>query len=428
MLQLVLLILCASGCVRYYPRPLPESISLIDCLSTEQMGLEEISSLALSNNPDLVLARDDIGLAKAEIYAASLLPDPTLAASQDFPFPGVDAVIAYMVGINYDLQSLVLLPGNYIAAQLNGRKVYLDLLWKEQQTISQAGIFYARIVLKERQLKSLHEHAQVIQKQFERVKEAWDLGVISFETLTAQSIVMQDVQSRFNALAVEIDASRKDLNALLGLCPNIHLALQDLEEMLPLNTCEIVDLIPELLPIRADLIALRAGYQAGERRLWQAVLAQFPSFILGPTRARDNTDVNSWGYTLGVTLPIFNANRGNIAIETATRQRLYDEYQTRLNNGYSDIVKLLSQDALLMKSLASIDENLEQLRPAAKNAEEAFRQGLIDAALYVDLYHTMINQYAERLNILLTIVEGRISLQTLLGLPLFWKDAELCES
>ncbi len=264
--------------------------------------------------------------------------------------------------------------------------------------------------------------------QVQRVKKAWDAGDVTFETLIAQSIVLQEVQTRINDLSLEIDAARKDLNAILGLCPCTYLTLKDLEDIEPLNTCEIIDQIPELLAVRADIIALQAAYQAEERRLWQAVLAQFPSLVLGPNRARDNTGVNSWGYTLGMTLPILNANRGNIAIEKATRQRLHDEYQNRLNSGYSDIVKLLDQDVLLLKSLAYIDQSLEQLRPAAKNAEEAFRQGLIDAALYVDLYHTTINRYTERLAVLLAITEGRMSLQVLLGIPLSWKDANPCES
>ncbi len=102
-----------TACVRYYPQPLPECISLIEYVPTEPLGLDEIAAMALCNNPDLVLARDDIGIARAEIFAASLFQDPTLAASQDFPFPSADAVIAFMVGISYDIQSLVLLPGNY---------------------------------------------------------------------------------------------------------------------------------------------------------------------------------------------------------------------------------------------------------------------------------------------------------------------------
>ena len=41
--------------------------------------------LAVANNPDLRVARDDAGVARAQAFAAGLLPDPQISLSADHP-------------------------------------------------------------------------------------------------------------------------------------------------------------------------------------------------------------------------------------------------------------------------------------------------------------------------------------------------------
>ena len=64
-------------------------------------------------------------------------------------------------------------------------------------------------------------------------------------------------------------------------------------------------------------LELQRGYAAGELRYRAAVLAQFPSFNLGFTRASDTGNIHTAGLGVSLSLPIFNRNRGPIAIEQA---------------------------------------------------------------------------------------------------------------
>jgi hypothetical protein len=43
------------------------------------LDIDEVAMLAVANNPDLKLARDDLGIARAQAYSAGLLPDPQLS-------------------------------------------------------------------------------------------------------------------------------------------------------------------------------------------------------------------------------------------------------------------------------------------------------------------------------------------------------------
>ena len=90
---------------------------------------------------------------------------------------------------------------------------------------------------------------------------------------------------------------------------------------------------------RLDLVALRLGYDSEEATLRAAVRAQFPKITLGLTRASDNSALKSLGPNAVFDLPFFDRNQGNVAMEKATRQQLFDDYVGRVYDARNDIAK-----------------------------------------------------------------------------------------
>ena len=70
----------------------------------------------------------------------------------------------------------------------------------------------------------------------------------------------------------------------------------------------------DLAARRPDLLALRAGYEAEDQKLIQAIIEQFPKLNIGATYARDTTDVRTITPAVTIALPIFDRNQGNIAV------------------------------------------------------------------------------------------------------------------
>ena len=99
-------------------------------------------------------------------------------------------------------------------------------------------------------------------------------------------------------------------------------------------------------------MALQAGYQSQEQKLREAVLSQFPSVGIRISRARDTSDVNTVGFGVTFRLPIFNGSRGAIAVQTATRQALYDGYALRLRQSRAEAEQLLADIRLLRQQHA----------------------------------------------------------------------------
>ena len=116
----------------------------------------------------------------------------------------------------------------------------------------------------------------------------------------------------------------------LGLAPEVMLTLNPAPDVPPWNPDAVMAELPVLAKHRPDLVALQLGYRTQNARLRAAILSRFPNLTIGVTGGSDNSNVRNFGPQVTLELPIFNQNQGNIAIETATRQQLHDEYTARL--------------------------------------------------------------------------------------------------
>ena len=228
-------------------------------------------------------------------------------------------------------------------------------------------------------------------------------------------VAWQDADRQRNDLQRQQSKTQHDLDALLGLAPNVELKLVDSVALRTLSDVAVEQAANALAQRRPDLLALKAGYAAQDARYREAILAQFPAFNLGLTRAQDTGGLVTHGFTLALTLPLLNGNRGNIRIEEATRQRLHYEYEVRLNAARADVIRLLADRRLLSKQLDTLQQHLPDLDKAADRARAALASGALDAAGYVSFESVRIAKHVEAANLRQALLENRIALLTLVG-------------
>ena len=205
------------------------------------------------------------------------------------------------------------------------------------------------------------------------------------------------------------------LDALLGLQPDVRPRLATALRLPAIRPSEVASMIASLPQRRPDLIALQLGYQAQEARLRAAVLGQFPALTLGPNYGSDTTRVQSLGPSFSVTLPLFNRNRGTIAIQRATREQLRAEFAARLATAEGGAEALLANIALIERQLAAARTGLGQARSLAAGAERALRGGLLDELSYVQLVVTRLEKERQVIGLEQRLLDARTSLATLLG-------------
>jgi outer membrane protein TolC len=380
------------------------------------LDMTEVAMLAVANNPTLRLARDDAKIAYAQAFAAGLLPDPQVSLSRDFPVRGTQgAVNAYSAGLGYELSSLVSHAASQSASRFQKSKTDLDLLWQEWQVIAQARLLFSRSIAQEQLLQWLTDNRDLLANRYKKAKVALDEGNLTRNELNTALVAWQDATKQVNELQRQELQTHNDLNALLGLSPEVDLKLVADQELKLPDENEINRILDTLPSRRPDLLALKAGYAAQDARYRQAILDQFPAFNLAFTVASDTSGVPTHGISLSLALPFLNGNRGNVAIESATRQRLHDEYQMRLNTAYMDVKRLLADSQLIASQLQSAEDGMNMMDKTADNAGRALVDGLMDGSSYALFQSARIAKHVEVTNLKQSLLEDHIALLTLLG-------------
>jgi outer membrane protein TolC len=433
----LLLIATLAGCAAYHPAPLSTQPNITQEIShivvnaaemplpelrthpfnpSDGLDMTEVAMLAVANNPQLKLARDDLGISHAQAFAAGLLPDPQLGISRDTPRNGgPNSTSAYNLGLSYDVNGLLTRSAGKRAADASERQTDLNLLWQEWQIVSQARLLFVRNTMQQKLLSIMQQEHALLAARYAAIGQAVQLGEVTLDAANLDLTALQNLETTINDLSRQINTNRHALNDLLGLVPDTQLLLVGDAEIASLDEAKIQENITRLAQRRPDLRALEFGYASQEQRVRMSILAQFPVLNVGLTRARDTSGLYTQGLGMTLTLPIFNGNRGNIAIAQATRQKLHDEYQLRINTAVTEIARILQDQKLLEQQLQNVERGAATLALAGNNAQAAFDIGSIDSLIYTNLRNASLAKQAEAILIKQTLLEQRVALLTLLG-------------
>ncbi|WP_240096863.1 TolC family protein [Thermomonas flagellata] len=431
--------LLLAGCASYAPQPLAPDPALLappvasvlqaraDAIARPwlapvridlQAPLDDaaVAALAVVNGPDLVALRARSGIAEAQAFAAGLLPDPTFSLGADKVLRGPDTLLNLSAALGFDLNALRTRALTRAQANAQARSVRLDLAWAEWQAAGQARLQAARIRAYERQLPPLRESAEAASRLAEASLRAAARGDLAADAAQAQRLAALDAQTRLRTLEQDLLGARQALNRLLGLPPDttLVLAATAVAETPPAT---LDALFAQARAQRSDLAALRAGYDAQEAALHKAILQQFPSLNLSLTGNRDSAGNLLLGPALDFTLPLWNRNRGNIAVETATRATLRAEYDARLFQTRADLAAAREALLLALRQRAAAQADAPALQRQAAAARAAARRGDLSQAAAEASTQAWRDRALLLAQLDQTIAEHRIALELLTGAP-----------
>ncbi|MGB5157956.1 TolC family protein [Desulfobacterium sp. N47] len=115
--------------------------------------------------------------------------------------------------------------------------------------------------------------------------------------------------------------------------------------------------------------------------------------------SRDTGNVGTTGFSIGLAIPLFNRNQGQIAIEKATRTQLFDEYSARLFEARSTI-------AAAIADIRSIKEQIgaaEKFIPVIRKLVDTYRIALLEGHADVITYYNSLNELFTKQMDLLTL-------------------------
>ena len=381
------------------------------------IGPDQAAILAVILNPKLRADRDRRGLAAAQLIQAGIIPNPTIGYTRDFVTGGntIGTVTAFGFTGSWDISALVSHGAKVAAARANVQAISLDVAWTEWQTAVAAKLALYRVVALEAELIRAKQIASDQQQTVDTLQAAVDRHEKSVLDLAAAQASREDARATVLTLEQERDRQRIELKKAVGVLPETELPIEQgvaLPSELRLSEGELVG---DLENRRLDLVGLRQGYQSQEQTVRAAVLAQFPKVVLGFSRGSDTTNVHTAGFGITIDLPIFDRNQGNIAIETATRQKLFDEYAARVFEARSDIATAVADIRSLNRQIAAAEAALPVLQHLVDIAREALDQGAADVLGYFQAKTNLNQKSLQIIKLKQQLVDSRIALELASG-------------
>ncbi|MGH6852646.1 MAG: TolC family protein, partial [Methylocella sp.] len=356
-----------------------------------------------------------IGVAQAQVFAAGILPNPQFSFEYGALVGGPGIISPLLAGLSQDVVPLLTLSTRKTAARASEVSVELDVAWQEWQIVSRARLLFIGAITLAKQRRLIKENFQLFNHRYQRSSQAMQAGNEVLPTVTSDLVALSSAETQLNDIDQLILKNKHDLNALLGLTPEATVALAGGVRLPALDAARLEPLLMDLAARRPDLLALQAGYGAQEEKVRRAIIEQFPKLSVGSNFTSDTTAIRNQSAAVSISLPFFDRNQGNIAIERATREQLWEEYQARLDAAYGEAKRLISELRLAEDQYRSSEESVRRLRDAVATAEPAFRAGNLDERTFVDLRTSLLAKEIATAKLEQSILQQRVGLQTLIG-------------
>jgi len=452
LLFLSIAVIAVNGCATYHALPLnqasvareltPPKMEVIRIeakaikhpilkpfLINDRDGLspEEAALIAVLGNPKLRALRDQRGVATAQLLQAGILPNPQLSYSLDFPTGGNtdNAVNAFGLGLGWDIKTLITRGARVDAAKAQTLSVELNVAWQEWQVAQAARQHVYRLILLKKQISVAEEGQKGLQGNRDAVKQAVDMGDMTAIDLSAAEAALQAVHLTVLVTRQQMEKEQLALKQSLGFPPERTVPLE-----VGANLSEVA-MLPSLTTImngiedrRLDLLALKMGYESQDERVRAAVLAQFPRINIGFLQARDNSNVVSTGLAVSIDLPFFDRNQGQIAIQRATRRRLFDEYVDRLFEARSNVATILADMASIKEQIGATERALPTLKDVVEKYRRALLEGMADVLSYYNVVNELITKRLELLRLKQSLMDQNIALEIAAGRYLGGEEAK----
>ena len=204
-----------------HPLLQPVHLDLAQGLTPDQAAV-----VAVLTNPQLRAARDQRGLARAQVIQAGLLPNPVASYSQDIPTGGSDRgkVTGYDTRLGFDLTSLLTYSLRREAAGAQAQAVDLDIAWQEWQVAQAARMAAFHILALREELPLARSAEREAGRTVAAMASAVRTGAVSGVEEAAANSSWQQARDGLLLLEQEEGRQGRTLNALLGLPPGSPLS------------------------------------------------------------------------------------------------------------------------------------------------------------------------------------------------------------
>ena len=389
----------------------------------------ELLAVALTQNPQLAVARSQVAAALSREITAAQMPNPDLTLQSEYARHDAHPWL-YGVSLNWLLRSPERRRLERDIAGLDTGNARLQLMneaWAVRSALAAAlsewesGRRRSSLLT---QLAAAQDRLLALEKH--RVAAGEDSPA---ELLTAEQARIQ-IERQEAELHESLNAAQAAAAQALGLPPQaldgMSLAWADWGEPPPVDE-EIRGVRrEEALLSRADLGVAIGEYSAAEARLRQSIARQYPQFVLSPGYYWDH-GIAKFPFDVGFTLP-FNGNRGEIAEARAGRD-LAGQRMLALQAGiYGEIVAAERAEHIARASTDAAERQLQAARRQQQAADLSLKLGAseVQEQLSAEVFATRAE--LEVVQMRAELQDSRNHLEDVLHAPLSGPELALAKS
>lgn len=353
---------------------------------------KELGVIAVIANPALRALRARERVAHAQVFAAGLLPDPVIQFSALKPY-GLGAsgrTAALSDGFLWDLSRLVTQGTDVRMAREQAAAVRFAVAWHEWIAANAARLGTRRVYWLHNEWRIARTAQHLWAGHESLLARDVHQGLLARRRLLYVQAAQDRLRMTATALHRALVQARLALNRELGLAPQTRLPLAH-PGPLPVITAPPAVLFHRALARRLDLVALVAAYHSADAALLRAILDQYPRLSLGLAGARNSSGVSEAGIQLSLVVPLFNANRGAVAIARARRAELFRRYVARLASARSQIYALHARVASLDREIQRLKGRRALLRRAARAARLSYVAHALGLVSYMTLTQSLLS-------------------------------------
>lgn len=434
----VVSLMTLAGCAQYHAIPLSSVAEILSpragsALSADAAAIERpfltaqpvdlaapltpnaLAVIAVLENRDLRALRTRTGVNDAQSFAARLVPDPGVQVGYDKLISGPDVFAAFSGQLAFDLAALRRRKVVAERGRAAARQVRLDLAYAEWTTAGAARLQGVRLLGLTAQRGFAAASVAAAANAAATALRAAGRGDLAPADADIRRLAALDAADRLRLIDRDLGVARFELNRLLGLPPETVLRLAPITAPRPPPAA--ATLVALAADRRLDLAALHAGYAAGEADVHRAVFDQFPNLTVNLAGARDTANNYTAGPQVAVTLPLWNRNRGGIAVAVATRAQLRAEYDARLFTTRAEISAAAGALAVVAHQSAGLRAALPEAQRFADAAGRAAARGDLAQATAVTAVQSLRDRQASLAALDQAAAEAYIALELLSGAP-----------
>jgi outer membrane protein, heavy metal efflux system len=378
-------------------------LSCVVCLSVSTAATpRSIASLiaeAYQKNPSVRFYEQEIAAARGERRTAGTWPTPDLSGQ-------IGGKVYNSLGGQYLGTGPVWTASLTETFEFPGRVSLRKAIADKQIALARIGLEQFRLSLRNRiellcyRLLAAQDRATVAREVAQRFRDLIAVLVQREPAGPSPLIEMRILEGnaatlnrRATQARIELESVKFELNLLRGVSMNLPVEVAKQKINLP-TLPDSGQLVARADGQNFDLQTRRTELEQQGIRLRLAQNEQWPSVKLGPYTAGENVvdSKRELGLSLSMPLPFWNQGRGT---EDAARARL-NQAEVSLDTAMREVKRRIMTAADSYKQeLKKLGENtpqlLEQLRGAAKLADDNYRLGVLPVSMYMEIQ----SQYLE---------------------------------